>query len=258
MLEQCIFGLLASKGVLGQEGAFSFSLLERCSLQKEGIGAIDPHSHAEALEAWEAHLHGFGVKVKGGIIKNVVIAGSKVASASDDDEIESDGVAVDLDGDRRNEWKEGVASLETVADAAKLSSELKESEPRESVSELRSISAGGHSGDRNLKATKAYDAQVPVWLWNGAVQEDLEEDPSIPSHSKATITSTLDVIRHFLLCRKSKLGVTWSYFAFIHNQYPELGRPEQPVITWSEGHYDWRRQQGIPIGWKNYRGWWRS
>ncbi len=32
--------------------------------------------------------------------------------------------------------------------------------------------------DRNdLKATKSDDAAVPVWLWNDAVREDLENDP---------------------------------------------------------------------------------
>jgi hypothetical protein len=79
----------------GPGGAFCFSPLERRSLQKEGICAIDPHSRSKALEAWEAHLHGFHVKVKGGVEGSV---GSKVTSTSDNVADESDVAAVGSDG----------------------------------------------------------------------------------------------------------------------------------------------------------------
>jgi hypothetical protein len=81
------------------------------------------------------------------------------------------------------------------------------------------------------------------------------EDPTEQGHSKDTIVAeALETIRNFLLCRKSKLGVTRSYFQHIRNKHPELGCPEQPVVVWRNGFYDWRRQKGVAIGRKNYWG----
>jgi hypothetical protein len=43
------------------------------------------------------------------------------------------------------------------------------------------------STDRNLKATKADDAQVPIWLWNEAIREDLKEDPTVRGYSEPDV-----------------------------------------------------------------------
>jgi hypothetical protein len=49
-------------------------------------------------------------------------------------------------------------------------------------------------GDRDLKATKADDAAVPVWLWNNAVRAGLAEDPTARGHSEGVIDHALEVI----------------------------------------------------------------
>jgi hypothetical protein len=81
--------------------------------------------------------------------------------------------------------------------------------------------------DRDLKATKADDAAVPIWLWNDAIRSGLGSDPGTRGHDEKAVDWALEVLKVFLLCRVSRLGVTRSYFQFIHTDYPGLHVPER-------------------------------
>ena len=121
--------------------------------------------------------------------------------------------------------------------------------------------AAGKDGQeaRDLKATKADDAAVPVWLWNDAIREGLGEDPMMRGHTEGGIDRALEVLRSFLLARKYKLGVTRSYFGYIRDQYPDLGdRAERPLVEWNGRGYKWRSLGPNTVGKKIYQGWWNS
>jgi hypothetical protein len=46
------------------------------------------------------------------------------------------------------------------------------------------------------------------------------------SHNKYEVNEALEVMLCFFLCRGSHLGMTRSYFHFIHDEYPDLDMPE--------------------------------
>jgi hypothetical protein len=111
---------------------------------------------------------------------------------------------------------------------------------------------------RNLKATKADDAAVPVWLWNEAVLEDLSEAPSARGHSTERVDQAMDSIRSFLLRVKCKRGVTSSFFHFVRTEYPTLCMTGQSEVAWfaQTEKYHWIRRAGHQVGRKLYQGWW--
>jgi hypothetical protein len=114
----------------------------------------------------------------------------------------------------------------------------------------------------DLKATKSDDAAVPVWLWNDAVREDLENDPIERGHSLGDIDNALDRIRTFLLAWKLKLGVTSSFLGYVRTTYPNLEeqRPDRPAVEWKEANskYVWCSCGHNLVGKKAYQGWWTS
>jgi hypothetical protein len=112
--------------------------------------------------------------------------------------------------------------------------------------------------DRDLKATKADDAAVPVWLWNDAIRDGLAEDPKERGHSDTDIDAALEIIRELLLARKFKVGVTRSFFNFVREEYPTLAKPERPCVQWTKNGYTWLGRGGRTVGRKLYRGWWQS
>jgi hypothetical protein len=112
---------------------------------------------------------------------------------------------------------------------------------------------------RDLKATKADDAEVPVWLWNDAIREGLAQDPQERGYEEGDIERALGVIRSLLLARKFKLGVTRSYLAHLRSEYPQLeGRSERPMVVWNGEGYAWRSMGNNVVGRKEYSGWWNS
>jgi hypothetical protein len=115
---------------------------------------------------------------------------------------------------------------------------------------------------RDLKATKADDAEVPVWLWNEAVLEDLADPPALRGHNGGTIDAAMDTIRVFLLRLKCKRGATRSFFSFVRAEHPGLHVPSQPTVTWDPtggklglGCYQWIRRGGKMAGRKLYCSW---
>jgi hypothetical protein len=111
---------------------------------------------------------------------------------------------------------------------------------------------------RDLKATKADDAAVPVWLWNDAIREGLVEDPTVRGHTEGDIDVALETIRELLLAKKFKLGVTRSFFDFVKGEYPSLSKSERPCVVWEGSRYAWLSRGGRTVGKKLYRGWWQS
>jgi hypothetical protein len=116
----------------------------------------------------------------------------------------------------------------------------------------------GAKVDRDLKATKADDAAVPVWLWNDAVRAGLAQDPTARGHKEADIDRALERIRDFLLTRKFKVDATRSFFNFIHEEYPDLATPERSCVQWNGKRFGWLERGGRPVGRKLYRGWWQG
>jgi hypothetical protein len=143
-----------------------------------------------------------------------------------------------------------------VSDGAEPVTEGEALEPTASAAEAGT--SGDAAPDRDLKATKADDAAVPVWLWNDAIRAELEEDPTLRRHSEGTIDSALEVIRGMLLARKFKIGDTRSFFAFLHAEYPELSKPERPCVSWNPKGYAWDTRGRRSVGRKVYQGWWQD
>jgi hypothetical protein len=80
---------------------------------------------------------------------------------------------------------------------------------------------------RDLKAVKADDAAIPVWLWNDAIRQGLTVDPTTRGHSVEAVDGALDVLRGFLLRRRFKLMVTRSFFDYLREEYPDLVKPDR-------------------------------
>jgi hypothetical protein len=133
----------------------------------------------------------------------------------------------------------------------------------------------GKKEERDLKAVKADDAEVPVWLWNDAIKLGLEADPTTRGHSTEKSDAALDVIRGFLLTRCFKLKATRTYFDHLREEYPDLSCPHRTEVTGHsamrqdlegqdmldvDGHqipytkYTWRPR----VGRANYKTWWNG
>jgi hypothetical protein len=119
--------------------------------------------------------------------------------------------------------------------------------------------------DRDLKAVKADDAAVPVWLWNDAIIHGMTEPPNLRGHSEKRIDEALETLRMFVLNRKFKLGVTRSFLAHLKNEHPELQNAERIEVNvahegfgWKDGsvtiQYQWRPR----FGKREYRNWWNQ
>jgi hypothetical protein len=122
---------------------------------------------------------------------------------------------------------------------------------------------------QDLKAVKADGAAAPIWLWNDAIQSGLKADPVARGHNKDEADEAFEVLQSFFLCRGSRLGVTRSYFRYIHNEYPDLHmleRVEVKAKTYLRGGkeegdspipsicYKWRPR----FGKVSYNAWWNS
>jgi hypothetical protein len=156
--------------------------------------------------------------------------------------------------------------LETVLEAVdelEKEAELKEDSPAGGERSAADRSKGDE--ERDLKAVKADDAVVPVWLWNDAVSKGMKEAPSLRGHSTETTDAALEVMRKFLLQRKFRLDVTRSFFSYLKNENPELQQQERSAVIvgrdglmWKDGEvtakYQWRPR----FGKRDYHTWWNQ
>jgi hypothetical protein len=62
------------------------------------------------------------------------------------------------------------------------------------ASKMDYVPASEEGKDRDLKAVKADDAPIPVWLWNDAIIQGLEQPPSCCGHSAACVDKALEVL----------------------------------------------------------------
>jgi hypothetical protein len=67
---------------------------------------------------------------------------------------------------------------------------------------------GKKQEERDLKAIKLDDSEVPVWLWNDTIRQGLMANPISHGHLVEAVDQAFDVFRGFLLQWKFKLGVT--------------------------------------------------
>jgi hypothetical protein len=136
----------------------------------------------------------------------------------------------------------------------------------------------GRGEERDLKAVKADDAAVPVWLWNDVIKlglAKLANDPALRGHSSESSDTALDVIREFLLARCYKLKATRTYFDHLREEHHDLSCPHRTEVTGTlalrqdsggqcvldaDGHtlqytkYVWRPR----VGRANYKAWWNG
>jgi hypothetical protein len=132
---------------------------------------------------------------------------------------------------------------------------------------------------RDLKAVKADDAEVPVWLWNDAIRQGLAADPITRGYEVEEVDAALEALREFLLARCFKLKGTRSFFDHLKEEYPDLSCPNRLEIEGTsafrmdirKGHreeylldadgfripytkYLWRPR----VGRANYKTWWNG
>jgi hypothetical protein len=130
-----------------------------------------------------------------------------------------------------------------------------ELEPPEPEPPPKDLSSKRDDPGRDLKAVKADDAATPIWLWNDAIRAGLAVDPSVRRYNEVHVDKALATLRNFLLCRVSRLGVTRSYFCYIHNEYPELHVPERTEVRCETYLREGREPGDAPIPSVRYR--WR-
>jgi hypothetical protein len=67
------------------------------------------------------------------------------------------------------------------------------------------------------------------------------------------MNEALETLRSFFLCKGSQLGVTRSYFAFIHQEYPDLHKPERLEVRWETYMRDGSKEGEKPYEDRQYR-----
>jgi hypothetical protein len=118
--------------------------------------------------------------------------------------------------------------------------------------------------DRDLKAVKADDAEAPVWLWNDAIRDGLQEDPINRGHTLETVDEALEAFRRFLLHRKCRLGVTRSFFTHLKIEHPELQASDRVEVRahleWvvAAGRFQWKYRWRPRFGRSTYKAWWNG
>jgi hypothetical protein len=65
--------------------------------------------------------------------------------------------------------------------------------------ELRTEVVSERGGERDLKAVKADDAAVPIWLWNDAIVAGLSRPPACRGHTQEQVDRALETLRMFAL-----------------------------------------------------------
>jgi hypothetical protein len=118
--------------------------------------------------------------------------------------------------------------------------------------------------DRDLKAVKADDAEAPVWLWNDAIRDGLQEDPINRGYTLETVDEALEAFRRFLLHRKCRLGVTRSFFTHLKIEHPELQASDRVEVRahleWvvAAGRFQWKYRWRPRFGRSTYKAWWNG
>jgi hypothetical protein len=256
--ERCAHAVLAHAGILNRGGGFVFSIALRSQLRAK-LQQEDPPPPPELEVQWNMEA----AKQRDSLGLRTVREDSPGAEKRESPLLEK-GASSQVSEKRESPLTEkGVSDLPFPPAS-------------DTVPGQTSASQGGSAPDkgdrtaRDLKATKSDDAAVPVWLWNDAVREGLEQDPQDRGHMDGDVDHALEVIRNFLLLRKFKLGVTRSYLSYIKEEYPEIGcRPDRPAVEWKDerywtgrewkvGRYTWHSRGSNLVGRKLYQGWWNS
>jgi hypothetical protein len=124
------------------------------------------------------------------------------------------------------------------------------------------------NNDRDLKAVKADDAEIPVWLWNDAIRQGLKVDPATRGHSVVVLDEALDVLRGFFLQKRFRLQVTQSFFDHWKEEYSDLLKPDrievqaQPLTAQEQAEslngFVVKYSRRLKFGCMCYKGWYNN
>jgi hypothetical protein len=240
-LEHCAKALLAYAGIIDRGGGYVFDTRNSICLEKEALELLNKVGVPQGAPQEAVELLNKAAQDLNCLEKEAVELLNKAAQELNVETVEEDDETMK---------EEAVEEDDETVKEEKLPPEVR----------------GPRNDDRDLKAVKADDAQVPIWLWNDAIVAGLSEPPSCRGHTPDQVDEALETLRSFGLCRKFRLGVTRSYFRHLKNEYPELTGPDRlEVKTASEGfrwnnfpiataHYQWRPKYGK----QSYKSWWNQ
>jgi hypothetical protein len=163
-------------------------------------------------------------------------------------------------------------------ESASVSPERDLAETTKDTARLEEVQKSLDEGDRNAKAVKSDDAEIPVWLWNDRILDPGKVGTELSEATRAKVILALNRLRDKVLVKYFMLNVWRSFRQYLKERKStkgETGKGRKRKAPTSRGkdtvrcsgQYVWSREEGhgrtrkyvwTHRGREDYKAWWKD